>query len=77
MVRLTDCPDMTVAVYHGRKATTQQQQKQLSQKDWSDIMSRAKFLNEHANFVCPYQSGFLHLGHDTVYNLSSNNNQSL
>ena len=25
MVRLTDCPDMTLDVYHGRKTTTQQQ----------------------------------------------------
>ena len=24
VVRLTDCPDMTLAVYHGRKATIQQ-----------------------------------------------------
>ena len=26
VVRLTDCPDMTLDVYHGRKTTTQQQQ---------------------------------------------------
>ena len=26
MVRLTDCPDMTLDVYHGLKTTTQQQQ---------------------------------------------------
>ena len=25
MYRSTDCPDMTIAVYHRRKATTQQQ----------------------------------------------------
>ena len=24
VVRLTDCPDMIIAVYHGRKTTTQQ-----------------------------------------------------
>ena len=29
MVRLTDCPDMTIAVYHGRKATKHQQQEVL------------------------------------------------
>ena len=28
MVRLTDRPDMTLDVYHGRKTTTQQQQQQ-------------------------------------------------
>ena len=27
MVRLTDCPDMTLDVYRGRKTTLQQQQK--------------------------------------------------
>ena len=26
MVRLTDCPDMTLNVYRGRKTTTKQQQ---------------------------------------------------
>ena len=26
VVRLTDCPNMTSAVYHGHKTTTQQQQ---------------------------------------------------
>ena len=29
VVRLTDCPDMTLDVYHGRKTTTQQQQLSL------------------------------------------------
>ena len=29
VVRLTDLPDMTLAVYHGRKTTAQQQQQQL------------------------------------------------
>ena len=28
VVRLTDCPDMTIAVYHGRKTTTKQHVKQ-------------------------------------------------
>ena len=28
MVRLTDCPDMTLDVYRGRKTTVQQQQQQ-------------------------------------------------
>ena len=30
VVRLTDCPDMTLDVYRGRKTTIQQQQQQLS-----------------------------------------------
>ena len=29
VVRLTDCPDMTLNVYRGRKTTMQQQQQQL------------------------------------------------
>ena len=29
VVRLTDCPDMTLDVYRGRKTTMQQQQQQL------------------------------------------------
>ena len=31
-VRSTDCPDMTLDVYHGRKTTTQQQQKSTGQE---------------------------------------------
>ena len=35
VVRITDCPDMNIAVYCGRKATIQQQQKSLnSQNDY-------------------------------------------
>ena len=30
VVRLTDCPDMTLDVYHGRKPTTQQKQQHIS-----------------------------------------------
>ena len=30
MVRLTDHPDMTLDVYHGRKTTTQQQQQSIA-----------------------------------------------
>ena len=30
VVRLTDCPDMTLDVYHGRKTTTQQQQQNMT-----------------------------------------------
>ena len=30
VVRLTDCPDMTLDVYRGRKTAMQQQQKQLN-----------------------------------------------
>ena len=29
VVKLTDCPDMTLDVYRGRKTTVQQQQQQL------------------------------------------------
>ena len=31
VVRLTDRPDMTLGVYHGRKTTIQQQQQQYKQ----------------------------------------------
>ena len=33
MVRLTDCPDMTLDVYRGHKTTTQQQQQFLGDDD--------------------------------------------
>ena len=36
MVRLTDRPDMTLDVYHGRKTTVQQQQQQQSQPNELD-----------------------------------------
>ena len=34
LVSLTDRPDMTIAVYHGRKTSTQQQQQQYSFSFW-------------------------------------------
>ena len=34
VVRLTDCPDMTLDVYCGRKTTMQQQQQQSNTSDW-------------------------------------------
>ena len=53
MVRLTDSPDMTMAVYRGRKTTTTQQQRfRLCQKqnDWY-IRSCA---HKHTRCYCPY-----------------------
>ena len=38
MVRLTDLPDMTLDVYRGRKATTQQQQQSSELVSWSAIL---------------------------------------
>ena len=35
VVRLTDRPDMTLDVYHGRKTTIQQQQQQPSKKSFA------------------------------------------
>ena len=36
MVRLTDRPDMTLDVYHGRKTTTQQQQQS---RLWTPVLN--------------------------------------
>ena len=43
MVRLTDCPDMTLDVYRGRKTTTQPQQQQ-SRNKWikSAVMDKER-----------------------------------
>ena len=45
VVRLTDRPDMTLDVYHGRKTTTQQQQQSLKE----DILLFFICCHENAN----------------------------
>ena len=50
MVRLTDCPDMTSAVYHGRKTTTQQHAttvySQIPMQVCNEILSVDKILTK-------------------------------
>ena len=47
MVRLTDRPDMTIAVYRGRKTTTQQQQYFSGWFDIKEIWKRKRILHSH------------------------------
>ena len=46
VVRITDCPDMTLDVYHGRKTTKQQQQQQTVQRQVRCCMM------QHLIWVC-------------------------
>ena len=53
VVRLTDCPDMTLDVYHGRKTTIQQQ------------YNNNKFLRRSVLKFCQFEKNFytqLHTG---------------
>ena len=44
VVRLTDCPDMTLDVYSGRKTTIQQQQQQMNMEAQCKHVSMVRFL---------------------------------
>ena len=56
VVGLTDCPDMTLDVYHGRKTTTQHNNSRLrcrqkSQPKGKQIMAETRFTKFPALFV--------------------------
>ena len=63
MVRLTDCPDMTLDVYHGRKATTQQQHcEELRSYDLSLLRCSQKMESlNHMTLVCSFWHEYLSL----------------
>ena len=53
VVRLTDRPDMTLDVYHGRKTTIQQQLNQgtvPSSKNWINFLIEFMHQNQQPNF---------------------------
>ena len=52
MVRLTDCPDMTLDVYHGCKTTIQQQQ--IAVPDFSMELHTFRI-----NCISPFQEIFV------------------
>ena len=54
VIRLTDCPDMTLNVYGGRKTTTQQQQQSQSKNSSKLLISQSKFSGTR-KFTLRYQ----------------------
>ena len=67
VVRLTDCPDMTLDIYHGRKITIQQQQLEVlcAQRELSGLpvyMGSYMLIEKYQTCMCICASSYGHTG---------------